>query len=130
VAVAGRKFVFYFVYSLCHVSIFGFFYTGWVFFSFLFNCQVGMLHVHFTDPKLYILLYVLSCFIINYLLHFFYAHLILLQHFIPPAKPRVSLNSCCICLLEENGTSYKYRFINTSYKRVRGYKICHYSTSA
>jgi hypothetical protein len=52
----------------------------------LFNCQVGMLRVHFIDPKLEVLHHVLSCFIINcYLFHFFNAHLVLLQPFIPPA---------------------------------------------
>ena len=115
-AVAGRKFLIYFVYSVRHVSIFCFFYTGWVFFSFLFKCQLGMLHVHFTDPKLYVLLHVLY----NKLLSaaFFYAHLILLQHFIPPAIA-TSFPPCLLYMIEENA-SYKYHFKNTSYKRVRG----------
>ena len=91
----------------CHY--FGFFYTGSVFFSFLFNCQVGMLRVHFTDPKLYVLLHVLSCFIINcYLLHFFMLILFYFSTSYHQPLSRVSLNSCCICLIEENGT-----FINT-----------------
>lgn len=63
--VVGRKFIIYFVYGLCHVSIFGFFYTGWTLFSFSFNSQMGMLRVHVTDPNLNTVLHVLSFFIIN-----------------------------------------------------------------
>ena len=81
-----RKFIIYFVNSLCHVSIFGFFYTSWVSFSFLFNCQVGMLRVHFTDPKLYVLL----------ILFYFSTS----SH---QPLPRVSLNSCCTGCVSESG---------------------------
>ena len=99
-AVTGRI---YFVYSLCHVSIFGFFYAGWVFFSFLFKCRVGMLRAHFTDPKLYVLLHVLSCSIINcYLLLFLILILFYFSTSSHQPLPRVSPSSCCIRLIEEN----------------------------
>jgi hypothetical protein len=126
----SRKFVIYFVCSLCHVNTFGFFYTGWVFFPFVLNRQVGMLHVHFTDPKLYILLHVLSFSTVNcYLLHFFMLTLCYFSTSSHQPLPQVSPSFCCICLIEENGTSYKYCFINTTYKRVGGTNKCHYSLS-
>jgi len=61
---------------------------------------------------------------------FFNSHLILLQHFIPPATATSFPQLLLYTLDRGKFTSYKYCFKNTSYKRVRGYKICHYSTSA
>jgi hypothetical protein len=82
---------------------------GWVFFSFLLNCQAGMLRVHLTDPKLYVLLHVLSCFIINcYLLHFFMLVLFYFSTSSHQPLPWVSFSSCCICLIKKNGTLTKY----------------------